>query len=128
MDVTNVPYDPRHVDCQKMSKVLARVGEKWSVLIIAVLADGPVRFSEIKRSINGISQRMLTVCLRALERDGLVLRTAFPGVTLHVEYELTPLGISLTGPVTALGGWARDHVSQIDAARAAFDERGELGT
>ncbi|RDZ27893.1 winged helix-turn-helix transcriptional regulator [Lysobacter silvisoli] len=123
MNVTNNPPGLEHTDCQKVSQVLARVGEKWSVLIIMFLAEKPRRFTEIKRAVNGISQRMLTLCLRGLERDGLVKRTVFPVVPPHVEYELTALGRSLTQPVIALGTWARDHIPDIDAARADFDAR-----
>lgn len=126
MDVTGLPEDLQHADCQKVSQVLARVGEKWSVLIIMLLADGPRRFTEIKRTINGISQRMLTLCLRGLERDGLIKRTVFAVMPPHVEYELTPLGRSLTAPVIALGTWAKDHISDIDAARNAFDAQASV--
>ncbi|HGO4160769.1 TPA: winged helix-turn-helix transcriptional regulator [Serratia marcescens] len=121
MNVTDQPRDLRHADCQKISQVLARVGEKWSVLIIMLLANGPRRFTEIKRTINGISQRMLTLCLRNMERDGLVKRTVIAVMPPHVEYELTPLGCSLTVPVIALGTWANEHIADIDAARTAFD-------
>lgn len=117
------PHDLQNSDCQKISQVLARVGEKWSILIIMFLDGGPRRFTELKRAINGISQRMLTLCLRGLERDGLVKRTVRAVMPPHVEYELTPLGRSLTEPVTALGLWASRHITDIDAARAAFDER-----
>ena len=120
MTVT-IPHDIHSSDCQRVSQVLARVGEKWSILIVMTLASRSHRFSEIKRSINGISQRMLTLCLRGLERDGLVKRTVYPVVPPHVEYELTPLGHSLTEPVIALGQWAQQHIGDIDAARAAFD-------
>jgi DNA-binding HxlR family transcriptional regulator len=116
----------RHVpseECPKISQVLARVGEKWSVLIIIMLAERPRRFSELKRAIGGISQRMLTLSLRGLERDGLVKRTVFPVVPPRVDYELTPLGRSLHAPVSALGEWVRAHLAEIDAARAAFDQR-----
>jgi DNA-binding HxlR family transcriptional regulator len=112
-----------HSNCRKVSKILARIGEKWSVLIIMMLSNGRLRFSDLKRMIDGISQRMLTLCLRGLERDGLVKRTIYPVVPPRVEYELTPLGHSLCAPVTALGAWAHDHIAEIDAARAAFDER-----
>ena len=121
MDVTKEPHDLENTDCQKVSQVLARVGEKWSVLIIMLLNSGPRRFTEIRRAVNGISQRMLTLCLRGLERDGLVKRTVYSVMPPRVEYELTPLGQSLTEPVIALGTWARDHIKEIDAARAAFD-------
>ena len=112
--------------CPKISRVLARIGEKWSVLIIIMLAERTRRFSELKRAIGGVSQRMLTLSLRGLERDGLVKRTVFPVVPPRVEYELTPLGKSLHAPVSALGEWAHAHLAQIDAARAAFDRRETL--
>lgn len=117
------PHDLHSTDCQMISQVLARIGEKWSVLIIVLLAGGAHRFTEIKRAINGISQRMLTLCLRGLERDGLIKRTVHAVMPPHVEYELTPLGHSLTKSVIALGSWANDHIADIDAARQAFDTR-----
>ncbi|MDT2019904.1 helix-turn-helix domain-containing protein [Methylocella sp. CPCC 101449] len=121
MDVT-VPADGMQGhDCQKVSQVLARIGEKWSVLIIMFIVNKPRRFTEIKRAVNGISQRMLTLCLRGLERDGLIKRTVYQVMPPHVEYELTPLGHSLTQPVIALGTWAIEHLADIDAARSAFD-------
>jgi DNA-binding HxlR family transcriptional regulator len=123
LDVTATGPDVEGSDCRKISQVLARIGEKWSVLIIMMLSEGTLRFSDLKRMIGGISQRMLTLCLRGLERDGLVKRTVYPVVPPRVEYELTPLGRSLCDPVTALGTWARNHLAEIDAARAAFDER-----
>jgi len=113
-------------ECPKVSQVLARIGEKWSVLIIIMLAEKARRFSELKRAIGGVSQRMLTLSLRGLERDGLVKRTVFPVVPPRVEYELTQLGRSLVVPVSALGEWARAHLSEIDAAREAFDRRQAL--
>lgn len=124
MDVTNSSQYVHSANCQKVSQILARIGEKWSVLIIMFLAEKPRRFTEIKRAIDGISQRMLTLCLRALERDGLVKRTVYASMPPHVEYELTPLGMSLTQPVIALGTWALDHMGDIEAARAAFDGEG----
>jgi DNA-binding HxlR family transcriptional regulator len=123
MDVTAAPLEIQSSDCQKISQVLARVGEKWSILIIMMLSGGPRRFTELKRSINGISQRMLTLCLRGLERDGLINRTVIAVMPPHVEYSLTPLGVSLTTPVIALGSWASEHIADIDAARAAFDQQ-----
>jgi DNA-binding HxlR family transcriptional regulator len=113
-------------ECPKISQVLARIGEKWSVLIIIMLAQRPRRFSELKRAIGGISQRMLTLSLRGLERDGLVKRTVFPVVPPRVEYELTPLGRSLHAPVSALGEWARNHLVEIDGARESFDRKEAL--
>jgi DNA-binding HxlR family transcriptional regulator len=106
-----------------VSAVLARVGDKWSVLIISLLGDGPRRFNEIKRMVGGISQRMLTLTLRGLERDGLVTRTVFPTIPPRVEYELTALGLSLWKPVEALGLWARNHRRDIEAANRRFDAR-----
>jgi len=112
-------------DCRAVSSVLARVGDKWTVLIVALLGDGPKRFNEIKRMVGGISQRMLTLTLRGLERDGLVTRTVFPTVPPRVDYELTPLGRSLWEPVEALGAWARGNMGEIEAARRRFDARAE---
>lgn len=112
--------DPNHADCRGVASVLSRVGDKWSVFVIMMLGDGPKRFNELKRMINGISQRMLTLTLRGLERDGLVTRTIFPTIPPRVDYELTDLGRGLSRPVEALGKWA-----QIEAARTRFDKRGE---
>jgi DNA-binding HxlR family transcriptional regulator len=110
-------------DSRKVGRVLARVGDKWSVLAIVLLRPGPRRFNDIKRSIDGISQQMLTRTLRGLERDGLVARTIHPTSPPQVEYALTPLGQSLSGPVLALGKWACDHIEQINAAQDRFDAR-----
>ncbi|HWX35252.1 MAG TPA: helix-turn-helix domain-containing protein [Steroidobacteraceae bacterium] len=104
--------------------MLARVGDKWSVLIIVLLGDGPKRFNEIKRMVGGISQRMLTLTLRGLERDGLVTRTVFPTIPPRVDYELTNLGHSLWRAVEPLGAWARSHVKHFINARAKFDKKG----
>ena len=120
--------DPQSSDCRAVSSVLARVGDKWTVLIVALLGDGPKRFNEIKRMVGGISQRMLTLTLRGLERDGLVTRTVFPTVPPRVDYELTPLGRSLWDPVDALGAWARAHIAEIEAARQRFDTRAPGGS
>jgi DNA-binding HxlR family transcriptional regulator len=102
---------------------LARVGDKWSVFVIMLLGNGPRRFNEIKRMVGGISQRMLTLTLRGLERDGLVTRTVFPTIPPRVDYELTDLGRGLWQPVEALGKWAHDHQAEIESARARFDGR-----
>ena len=117
--------NPAHAsaDSRAVSSVLARVGDKWSVLIIVLLGNGPNRFSEIKRLIGGISQRMLTLTLRGLERDGLVKRTHFPTIPPRVVYELTPLGRSLGKAVAPLGAWAQSHIRHIAKAQAAFDEK-----
>ena len=110
-------------DCRGVASILARVGDKWSVFVIMLLGDGPRRFNEIKRMVDGISQRMLTLTLRGLERDGLVTRTVFPTIPPRVDYELTDLGRGLWQPVEALGKWAYAHQPEIQAARAAFDRR-----
>lgn len=107
--------------CAGVSEVLARIGDKWSVLVVMLLRDRPRRFNELRRGIIGISQRMLTLTLRGLERDGLVTRTVFPTVPPRVDYELTPLGHSLRGPVEVLGQWALANQPAIRAAQATFD-------
>jgi len=112
-------------DCRAVSAVLARVGDKWSVLIVSLLGAGPRRFSEIKRMVGGISQRMLTLTLRGLERDGLVTRTVFPTIPPRVDYELTDLGHSLSVPVGALGAWAKENQPRIQASQQAYDTRAE---
>jgi DNA-binding HxlR family transcriptional regulator len=124
---------PRHTDlpgdCRAIGDVLARVGDKWSVLVVTRLGDGAMRFNELKRSIGGISQRMLTLTLRGLERDGLVTRTVLPTVPPRVDYALTPLGRDLLQPVSALGAWAIRNQAKIARAREKFDgqcqERGK---
>jgi DNA-binding HxlR family transcriptional regulator len=113
--------DPQQADCRGVASVLARVGDKWSVFVIMMLFDGPKRFSELKRMVAGISQRMLTLTLRGLERDGLVTRTVFPTIPPRVDYELTDLGRGLSRPVIALGEWAKMHQDEIEAARSHFD-------
>ena len=119
-----LPPSP-HADgsCRAVASVLARVGDKWSVLVIMLLIDGPRRFNELKRMIGGISQRMLTLTLRGLERDGLVTRTVFPTIPPRVDYELTDLGRGLAEPVRALGQWAFEHLPEIERARTGFDGR-----
>ena len=107
--------------------VLDRVGDKWSVLVVVLLKDGRLRFSDLRRSVEGISQRMLTHTLRQLERDGLVDRTVYPAVPVRVEYELTALGRTLIEPLTALAQWAESHRSVILSARAAYDSRDDAG-
>ena len=128
---TNVPisaphqHDPAGSDCRGVASVLSRVGDKWSVLVIMMLVDGPRRFNELKRTIGGISQRMLTLTLRGLERDGLVTRTVYPTIPPRVDYELTELGRGLSEPVKALGSWALTHLPEITNARAKFDGEGD---
>ena len=106
--------------------VLDRLGDAWSVLVVLNLAAGPMRFNALRRAIGGISQRMLTVTLRGLERDGLVARTVIPSTPPGVDYRLTPLGDSLTGPIRTLNDWALHHQAEIAAARATFDARPPL--
>src|SRR6202030_4641098 len=100
-------------DCRAVSEVLARVGDKWTVLVVSTLGDGPKRFNELRRALGSISQRMLTLTLRALEREGLVTRTVFPTIPPRVDYELTALGRSLHQAVEPLGLWAQSHVPEI---------------
>jgi DNA-binding HxlR family transcriptional regulator len=108
-------------DCRAIGDVLARVGDKWSVLVVTRLGGGPLRFNELRRSIGGISQRMLTLTLRGLERDGLVIRTVFPTIPPRVDYALTALGRDLLTPVAALGAWAIRNQPKIARAREQFD-------
>src|ERR1700742_2608199 len=103
------PHAHEGADCRAVASVLARVGDKWSVFVIMMLGDGPKRFNELKRMIGGISQRMLTLTLRGLERDGLVTRTVFPTIPPRVDYELTELGRTLIGPLAGIGAWAEAH-------------------
>lgn len=102
--------------------LLDRIGDKWALLIIATLHDGPFRFTELRQRIPGISQRMLTLTLRNLERDGLVTRSAFAEVPPRVEYGLTDLAESLIPHAVALADWAGEHVPTIEEHRKAYDE------
>lgn len=115
-------------DCSRVSQVLSRIGDKWSVLVVMSLSDGPRRFNELKRGIGGVTQRMLTLTLRGLERDGLVTRKAYPTIPPRVDYALTRLGHSLREPVEELGAWAFAHLDAIDSARAAFDSKSPAKT
>jgi DNA-binding HxlR family transcriptional regulator len=108
-------------DADFIREVLDLVGDKWSVLIIGTLADGPIRYSDLADAIPGISQRMLTLTLKQLQRTGLVDRTAYPEVPPRVEYSLTDLGTSLLGTVLALAAWSADHHTEIRRHQAAFD-------
>lgn len=111
-----------HPDCG-IRDVLDRVGDTWSVLVIVELASGPRRFGELRRAVEGISQRMLTLTVRRLERDGLVLRTVYPAVPAQVDYRLTEMGSSLTHLVKALSDWSLSHREAIAVARSAYDAR-----
>ena len=108
-------------DCRAVSEVLSRVGDKWTVLVVSTLGEGPKRFNELRRALGSISQRMLTLTLRGLERDGLVTRTVFATIPPRVDYELTKLGRSLLEPVSALGLWARKNRAVTQDARSRFD-------
>ena len=126
--VTPVPPPPAEVEhtaanC-RAREMLVRVADKWSMYVIHVLADaGPLRFSELRRRVDGVSQRMLTVTLRGLERDGLVKRTMYPEVPPRVEYVLTPLGATLRKLVRELIEWSGAHLAEVDRARARYDAR-----
>jgi len=114
----------QHSNCSAMSDVLNRIGDKWSVMVVGMLGrNGTLRFNELKRLINGVSQRMLTLTLRNLERDGLVTRTIYPEVPPRVEYGLTELGKTLQGPISALWDWSAENHSAIVEARAVYDAR-----
>ena len=115
----------KHVrgECLAVREVLNRVGDKWSVLIVALLGDGTKRFSELRRMIEGISQRMLTLTLKGLERDGLITRTVYPTIPPRVEYQLTKLGRGLLVPITGLANWAGENRQKIQDAREQYDAR-----
>src|ERR1700704_176059 len=106
--------------CTTIREVLARVGDKWSVLVITLLGEGTMRFSELHRSIEGISQRMLTLTLRQLERDGLVERVVYPVVPPRVDYSLTALGRTLLAPLVGVAMWAESHRTDIEGARLDY--------
>ncbi|MGW6276550.1 winged helix-turn-helix transcriptional regulator [Kribbella sp. NPDC055071] len=119
--------DEESNECQapRARLVLSLVGDKWSLLVVRSLRNGPLRFTQLKREIDGISQRMLTVTLRGLERDGIVRRTVLAVMPPHVSYELTELGIELRKAAIPLLNWSVDHLDEIDAARTAFDLRSQ---
>ena len=121
---------PSHIhvptDCRTVTEILSRVGDKWSVQVVVQMGEGPKRFNELRRSVTGISQRMLTLTLRGLERDGLVTRTVYPTIPPRVDYQLTGLGCSLLKTVRDLGEWAIQNRDEILEARRRFDE-GDTG-
>lgn len=108
-------------DCRAISEVLSRVGDKWTVLVVSALGGGPKRFNELRRALGSISQRMLTLTLRALERDGLVTRTVYPTIPPRVDYALTALGGSLLEPVKGLSDWVLRNRTALEQARRKFD-------
>ncbi|HEY8128930.1 MAG TPA: helix-turn-helix domain-containing protein [Hyphomicrobium sp.] len=109
--------------CQVVADLLSRIGDKWTVYVVGLLQNGPMRFNEIRRAVGGISQRMLTLTLRGLERDGLVTRTVFPTIPPRVDYELTDLGRTLIGTLGALGEWANQNQTAVEKARRNFDAK-----
>jgi len=113
--------DPTNPVCRTISTLLARIGDKWTVLVVQTLGDGPKRFNELRREIPSVSQRMLTLTLRNLERDGLVNRTVTPTIPPRVDYELTELGRDLLVPVKALANWALANEANVRKARERFD-------
>jgi DNA-binding HxlR family transcriptional regulator len=108
-------------DCAAVNDILSTIGDKWTVLIVVTLSKGPMRFNEIRRAVGGISQRMLTLTLRGLERDGFATRTVFPTVPPRVDYALTELGKTLIAPLATIASWAIAHQEEVADARANFD-------
>jgi DNA-binding HxlR family transcriptional regulator len=112
-------------DCRPIADILSRIGDKWSVMLVMELHSGTKRFSELRRTLHGISQKMLTTSLRGLERDGFITRTVYPTVPPKVEYQLTDLGRELAIPVRALGEWATQNRARVLGARERFDQTAE---
>jgi len=124
IDLSGIPK-PSEGACETTREILDRIGDKWSLYITATLRSGPRRFNQLRREIEGISQRMLTLTLRGLERDGLVTRTMFPTIPPRVDYELTELGETLLEPVMALVAWAEKNKPAIAESQKRFDEAPE---
>lgn len=112
--------DPYDADCTTR-RILDRIGDRWTVLIVGVLGEGDARFSELRRRIEGVSKKMLTQTLRGLERDGIVRRTVYPDVPVRVEYALTEAGRTLLEPLRALQEWSIEHLSDVSASQEAYD-------
>ncbi|MFD9896088.1 winged helix-turn-helix transcriptional regulator [Amycolatopsis sp. NPDC059027] len=117
MDLSPNPFNR---DCPTR-QLLDRIGDQWTVLIVGALVDGPLRFTEIGKRVDGISQKVLTQTLRSLVRDGILTRTAYPVIPPRVEYELTPLGRNLSEPLDMLDRWARSHMGEVERARDTYD-------
>ena len=117
---------PYRADCPTR-RILDRIGDRWTVLIVGALWDGNVRFSELRRRIEGISQKMLTQTLRGLERDGLVRRTVYPEVPIRVEYALTEAGRTLREPLRALEEWSIAHLGDVSASQETYDRADPVG-
>ncbi len=115
-------------ECAAAREAFDRVGDRWSLYIVGQLMEGPVRFNELRRNVEGISQRMLTLTLRSLERDGLISRTVFPTNPPQVEYALSDVGHSLLEPIRALVKWATTHQGAVDEAREKFDRQRQRAT
>ena len=126
IDITQTTR-PTVDNCRATREILDRIADKWSLFVIAMLRDGPRRFNELRRDVTGISQRMLTLTLRTLERDGLVTRTMYPTIPPRVDYELTELAKGLLGPVMGLVMWAETNKQAIAEARKVFDASAEAG-
>ena len=122
------PIPGRSETCNAMADILNRIGDKWSVMIVGYLGQKTMRFNELRHTIGGISQRMLTLTLRNLERDGLVTRTVYPEIPPRVEYQLTELGRTLTAPLDTLWNWAAEHMHSVNEARANYDRAHEAAT
>ena len=112
--------DPYRAGCATR-RILDRIGDRWTVLVVSVLGDGDARFSELRRRVEGVSHKMLTQTLRGLERDGLVRRTVYPEVPVRVEYALTDAGRTLLEPLRALQEWSIEHLSDVSASQDAYD-------
>lgn len=125
MSEQQLAFDPYAAACPSR-QALDRIGDRWTILVVGSLADGPKRFSELARRVEGVSQKMLTQTLRGLERDGLVTRTVHATVPPRVDYELTDLGRTLRAPIAALEQWAMDHMTDVLAARQSYDARPAL--
>ena len=110
-------------DCKRLRTIIDRVGDKWSVYVVMTLKGGAMRFNEIRRSIEGVSQRMLTLTLRDLERDGLITRTVYPTKPPSVEYALTIVGTTLVAPAMTLIAWAETNYATVEQSRRQYDEK-----
>jgi len=115
--------EPEHLlsDCRRIGDILARIGDKWTILLLAALGDRRMRFNELHRAIDGISQRMLTVTLRNLEQDGILVRTVYPTIPPRVEYELSERGRSLKQALTPIGHWVLQNQTDIENSRSRFE-------
>jgi DNA-binding HxlR family transcriptional regulator len=119
---TTARTKPDAETCKAIGNILDRVGDKWTVMVVGILSDGPMRFNALQRAVAGVSHRMLTLTLRGLERDGLVKRTAFATIPPRVDYELTKLGHSLKPPLEILAQWVKTNRAAVERARKAFDQ------